>query len=835
MANLIDILINAKWTGGAAVTKAGGDLQKLGNNAAMSSVEMAAVQAKSRLLGTALSGLGEQVALGNLTTKQATEAYKQYAATLADVGVAAPKAGLNIAGLTSTVFALTAAITAAVVSAKKLGEAIVEGAELEATTIRFDRLAESIGTTGDALRQDLGIATRGLVSDMQAMASATDFLALGLADTHDEAVRLTNVASQLGFNMNQLVLTLTNQTTMRFDALGVSVAGFEDKVKALEDAGYSASEAFTEAFLQQAEQQIVRVGSRAETTAGQIDILTASWQNLTDEIKRSAAESASPLLEQLTAGIRAANDAAQATQQIRESGGDLATQRIAIETLAGAIEILDGANRDLAIGLTANRESVRQSLADIAAAAVGTGKTLTEQKQILGDLGIVLDETGLHFGDFGTTLDQFNDALERVELQDFEDGLAAVDRKLTDLIDHTIELNKEYTGQQIPLDELYAFADGLEITNEQAKELAITLGGTGNALEFLEKLASDPSSFLGGLKDVFSGSGLGAIGEIVTLRAEQWTDFQGDLTDISEREGELRAETEEQFEKRRTDTVNQYGARRAQDEADWQRQIARQDVQLQRSIDKTREDSADRQIEFRERANERLADLERDHLARMKDIIDNADLQLIQAAGKLDAASVVAIQQQRDRALKDEEESYKESQEQIERQLARQIAAEKEAAEERIRDLEEANAERRRIEEEDRAIRLQREQEAHDARMLEYDRQEQERLDQIREQGIEDRTERADQYEKYWTDREGIETTKMTAILQAESDWWDERLGLVPSSNGPQGFNPTGAMFPVQAGGTSVGDITVNVTGGDSPAATGEAVGKALLDLFGRF
>ena len=92
------------------------------------------------------------------------------------------------------------------------------GAELEYAQGKFDNLAASIGTTSDALKNDLRGATKGLVADSELVASAGDFMALGLAKTHDEVVRLTRVAGALGMDMNQLVLTLTNQP-------GVKVAG----------------------------------------------------------------------------------------------------------------------------------------------------------------------------------------------------------------------------------------------------------------------------------------------------------------------------------------------------------------------------------------------------------------------------------------------------------------------------------------------------------------------------------------------------------------------------------------------------------------------------------
>lgn len=162
-----------------------------------------------------------------------------------------------------------------------------EGAELEYTASKFDRLTESINTTTEALMVDLKEATDGTMSEMALMASATDFMTLGLAKSHDEVVRLTTVSSQLGMDMNQLVLTLTNQTTMRFDALGVAVDGFDEKVKALKDSGMDTNEAFTEAFLQQAEEQIAKVGSVTDESIGSFMRLEAAWADIVAEGKKS--------------------------------------------------------------------------------------------------------------------------------------------------------------------------------------------------------------------------------------------------------------------------------------------------------------------------------------------------------------------------------------------------------------------------------------------------------------------------------------------------------------------------------------------------------------------
>jgi hypothetical protein len=206
----------------------------------------------------------------------------------------------GLSGALRTAMAVAGSATAAFVALKTAFDWGREGAQLDYAAGKFDRLAESIGTTSDALLRDLKDATRGTMSDMELMASTGDLMALGLAKSHDEAVRLSRVGGALGMNMNQLVLTLTNQTTMRFDALGVSVDGFQEKVNQLKAAGMSANEAFAEAFLQQAEGQLEKIGSRADTDAGKFARLDAAVKNLGDGFKRKLAPAMADVAEWMT-------------------------------------------------------------------------------------------------------------------------------------------------------------------------------------------------------------------------------------------------------------------------------------------------------------------------------------------------------------------------------------------------------------------------------------------------------------------------------------------------------------------------------------------------------
>ncbi|MFA5376895.1 MAG: hypothetical protein WC455_14185 [Dehalococcoidia bacterium] len=211
---------------------------------------------------------------------------------LKDTAKGADGIGTSLKGLVGKATLVAGAFAAVGAAAKLAFDFGAEGAQLEYAAGKFDRLTASIGTTSDILMGDLREATRGTLSDAKLMAGAGDLMALGLANSHDEVVRLSKVVGGLGMDMNQLVLTLTNQTTMRFDALGVSVDGFDAKVEKLKKSGLDANAAFKEAFLQQAEAQLLKVGDKAETGAGKIMQMEASFANLADTLKMKVAPAA---------------------------------------------------------------------------------------------------------------------------------------------------------------------------------------------------------------------------------------------------------------------------------------------------------------------------------------------------------------------------------------------------------------------------------------------------------------------------------------------------------------------------------------------------------------
>lgn len=211
------------------------------------------------------------------------------------------------------------------------------GANLLYAEERFGRLAASIGTTSDTLMNDLRAAMKGTASDAQIVAGAGDLMALGLAKTHNEVLRLTKVSAGLGMDMNQLVLTLTNQTTMRFDALGVSVAGFDEKVKKLKDTGMDANAAFQEAFLQQAEEQLAKVGDKADSAAGAFMRLTAEQDNYYNSIKQRTG----PALGVMVTALTKTNDMSEKLGITwMQMPGPLGALSVAISGIAAALNEL---------------------------------------------------------------------------------------------------------------------------------------------------------------------------------------------------------------------------------------------------------------------------------------------------------------------------------------------------------------------------------------------------------------------------------------------------------------------------------------------------------------
>lgn len=172
----------------------------------------------------------------------------------------------------------------------KVYQAAREGADLVYLEQRFDNLSRSIGTTSSALMMDLRSAVKGTKSDMELMTGAADMMALGLAKTHDQAVRLTAVAGALGWNMDQLTQTITNETTRRLDTLGLSVESVKGRYESLKAAGIEGQQAMTQAVIEAGEAMITLQGHVGDTTLGAYQRMEAAQTNFFGLMKMELAQ-----------------------------------------------------------------------------------------------------------------------------------------------------------------------------------------------------------------------------------------------------------------------------------------------------------------------------------------------------------------------------------------------------------------------------------------------------------------------------------------------------------------------------------------------------------------
>jgi len=179
----------------------------------------------------------------------------------------------------------------------------VRGAEIGAVQNTFDNLTKSIGTTSDAMIGDLRVAARGMVSDTELMRASNKFMMMGLADTSEEAAKLTEMATQLGSAVGMDATTamadfaamLANQSIPRLDNFGVSSGAVRARIEELTDANkdMTREQAFMTAVMEEGVKTMDRVGEQGETTAGRLSTLQSTFANIKDAI----AEAASPFID----------------------------------------------------------------------------------------------------------------------------------------------------------------------------------------------------------------------------------------------------------------------------------------------------------------------------------------------------------------------------------------------------------------------------------------------------------------------------------------------------------------------------------------------------------
>ena len=233
----------------------------------------------------------------------------------------------------------------------RFGESILDaaeqGASLENLESKFDNLAESIGSSGTELRGVLREASSGMIDMATLMQGASDLISFGLAKNVEDAGRLTNLISQLRIDPNILNLTLSNNSQLRLDALGLSIENVKNRIAELKAQG-AVGDLFDQAVILELEKRLATVGDQSESTAAQITAMKATATDTSNAFKQAfagtmaeairaargevdsldqalllTAEHYGTVLGRITSSVGFAGVIAATRAQIKDLGGDI--------------------------------------------------------------------------------------------------------------------------------------------------------------------------------------------------------------------------------------------------------------------------------------------------------------------------------------------------------------------------------------------------------------------------------------------------------------------------------------------------------------------------------
>ncbi|MES2360074.1 MAG: hypothetical protein V4529_17165 [Gemmatimonadota bacterium] len=214
-----------------------------------------------------------------------------------------------------------AAIIGLTISVVALGE---EGSKIIGVENAFDRLAESAGTTGDALRGGLLAGIKGTIDDMQAMQSTTRLLGSGMQLTADQANLMGRAARELGKatgtdaagGLNILSGALTTGRTRQLQMQGIIVDTAAGEKKFADSIGTTVEqlnaagklEGKRIAILDATKTYVDRLGESQLSFAEKIKQGEVAFDDWLDELRKGVASSAdvNAALDAIGAAVSAA-------------------------------------------------------------------------------------------------------------------------------------------------------------------------------------------------------------------------------------------------------------------------------------------------------------------------------------------------------------------------------------------------------------------------------------------------------------------------------------------------------------------------------------------------
>jgi len=321
--------------------------------------------------------------------------------------------------------------------------------------------------------QTMRAATRGAVSDVDAMAAANRLMQMGLADNATELEAVTTMAVRLGGAMGRdakgamedFALLLANQSIPRLDTFGISGAKVRERIIELQEAteGMSREQAFMIATMEEGEAAMLRLGDATDDPLLAFEELEANWKNLTT----TAGEMLAPAVSEVV-GVLA--DAAEAAQDAAESQRDLSQSSVIVgHGYMSAEEAAKGYNRILGtnfliigdlIKATAQQTKAYQEFRRASEPAEDAVEDLTDA---LEDEKAALEEAKRAMSDLSTVM---KGDVSRAN-DDFLDEQADIKRQIGETKDEIDLLDRQ-------------FANGLISLNEYADDSADLRGTLGD-------------------------------------------------------------------------------------------------------------------------------------------------------------------------------------------------------------------------------------------------------------------------------------------------------------------------------------------------------------------
>lgn len=260
-------------------------------------------------LNSDVMALNPQLAATGEGLKVVTGAAGISGAALAGIGVAAGAAAAAFVGLKA---------------AWQLGTEAEGVVQAEARLVAF---AGSASAAANVIRQ-MQAAADGSMTSLAAMTYGSRLLSMGLADSAEQAAKLTRGALMLGpatwtaeQKIYSLTMMLSNQSIRRLDEFGLSIDKIKGKQQELIEAGMDKQLAFTNAVLEAMAEKVQLVEAAGGEAATGIDKLTTAWANLRIEVGKKFEAPVSDIqtglagiLNSLTADIQAGS--ADATTQL---------------------------------------------------------------------------------------------------------------------------------------------------------------------------------------------------------------------------------------------------------------------------------------------------------------------------------------------------------------------------------------------------------------------------------------------------------------------------------------------------------------------------------------